>query len=245
MAIKIKEITLEQYLNEKDIYIQGFNFKPYINEDEYMQVEVLAYVHRALMSYPEPTGIGILSTLGKLQEEYRVLYKRFKRCYEEVRENGTYNIIEEFIKDNGSKIIEKAKGSLENVDYISYIDMIKRSMVRNEMTLGKVDGTNLRVVDRIEIGTIKKISYNLIEEDVIEYILRLRKKREAIDEGKLINKFIYASRLDFTSEEYIKNLLKFPVFTLKEIDKYRLNKRELSEEVYYKLLCISFENEFN
>lgn len=243
--IKIKEITLEQYLKEKDIYVRGFYFKPYVNEDEYMQVEVLAYVHRALMSYPELGGASVSSTLGKLFEEYKVLYKKFLRCYEEGKEKNTTNIIDEFIKDKGNKIIEKAKASIDGVNYKSYIEMIKRSMVRNEITLGRVDGTNLRVLDRVEIGNVKKLSYNLIEEDMIEYILKLRKRREAIDEGRIINKFINASRLDFTSSDYIKSMLDFPVETLKAFEKYKLNRRDLGEDEYCRLLYSAFEKDFN
>lgn len=242
--IKIKELTLEQYLKEKDIYVQGFSFKPYRDEDEYMQVEVIAYVHKALMSYPRVSSGCGNCIIGKLLEDYKVLLKKFIKSYEKIKSIGANGINEEFILREGKEIINKSEETFKNLDYVSYIDMIKRSMVRNEITLSRVDSTNLRVVESVEIGNINKIAYNVIEEDVINYILKLRKKREEIDEDRLINRFINSSRVDFTSGEYIKGMLNYPVETLKALEKYRQNKKCLEEEEYHRLLYSAFESEF-
>ncbi|MGL4774433.1 MAG: hypothetical protein ACRC2K_12775 [Clostridium sp.] len=203
-----------------------------------MQVQVIAYIHRLLMSYPDSGGSNILSVLGKRVEDYKVLSKKFKRYLKELNNDNETN---DFILRVGEKVLKRAEDVLNSIDYKNYFSMINRSMVRNELVLGRVDSSNLRVLESVEIGDLKKISYNLVEDDLIEYILKLRKKGYVFSEDIIINKFIIASRLDDSSGEYIRNLIEFPIDTLKVIEKYRLNKKGLSDSEYLKII----KNEYN
>ncbi|MGL5152586.1 MAG: hypothetical protein ACRC7N_18665 [Clostridium sp.] len=242
-VIDIRNITINDYLRDKEIYVVGNYFKSECVEDVYIQVDVIAYIHRTIMSYPFIYGCSVISNLGKRLEEYKVLLKKTNRYIDKLRDNETNNT-DRYIIEKSYKILQRAKESLSGVNKDDFYNIIKRSMVRNELTLEKVDGSNIRVLDVVEIGTLDKLNYNMIEDDIIEYIIKINKKGYKFDKDLIINKFINSSRLDYTSAEYIKTMVRFPIGTLKAIDKYRMKKRELDNYGYLQNIKKEFNREF-
>lgn len=99
-------------------------------------------------------------------------------------------------------------------------------MNRQEICIGRVDHGNLRKnKEKFEIGTIKNMTYNLVEEDMYKYIKKLQRKRINIDEEELINIFVHSSHLSFNSLEYLRGLCSYPRDFFRSWERYRQNKK--------------------
>ena len=118
-------------------------------------------------------------------------------------------------------------------------------MERNEISLGKVDESNLIFTNQTEIGVLDKVSYNIIEEDIVEYLRKVRRKNNNLDFEEIIKKYIKLSELDSNSEEYLKILLSIPYDFLKDWYKYKYKKKSitLDEELENLKKTFIYENE--
>lgn len=193
------------------------------------QIKLIVSVQNTLAGYyGDATRIG--STIGKKIEGVKVDLKRLRRDLHELAEKKDKNIMDEFLLENGESLVSRGEEGLSTLKNIDYISIIKRSMKKNEICLGRVDENNIRVFERIEIGSIKNISFNLIEEDMCEYLRKLRRKNIEIDLDKFINEYARLSYLSKDSIEYIKILLSIPQDSLKQWYRYRQNKKEQSPE---------------
>lgn len=140
--------------------------------------------------------------------------------------------MDEFLLEYGEDLIKKGEFRISLLKDINYIGIIQRSMKKNEICLGRADESNLRVFERLEIGSIKGVSYNLLEEDMYSYLRRLRRRNSDLDLRKFIEEFVSLSYLNKDSIEYIKILLSIPNDTFKQWQRYRQNKKDITAEEY-------------
>ena len=107
-------------------------------------------------------------------------------------------------------------------------------MINYEICLGNACENNLRVNEdgKIEVGTIKYLTYNLIEQDFYCYIKHLRKRNYNINIQELIYYYVEKSLLENNSVDYLKGLVSYPVESLRLWDKYRRNKKEITLQQY-------------
>lgn len=103
-----------------------------------------------------------------------------------------------------------------------------------EVCLGRVDEGNLRTNENgeIEIGTIKYLTYNLIEHDLYAYLKRIIKKNILVNIDELIEYFVELSSLTDDSIDYLNGLIEYPIESLRLWDKYRRNKKKLTDDEY-------------
>lgn len=140
--------------------------------------------------------------------------------------------MDRFLLNKGESIIKQGKDALNRIKEIDYLGLIKRSMDNNEICLGRVDEGNLRKNNIIEIGNIKNLSYNLIEEDIYEYLKRIRRRESIINGDLYIERYTLEEKLQNSSSEYIKLLLEIPYDTLRQWYRYAQGKRIMAPEDY-------------
>lgn len=137
------------------------------------------------------------------------------------------NEVEKLILSEGKIMLKQAKKALNYIYEHDYYGVIKRSMNREEICIGRADRSNLRKIEgEIQLGTTKAMSYNLVEEDLYNYIKKLQRRDADIDEEELIRNFVYKSHLSFNSLDYLKGLCSYPRDFLKAWNRYKERKRE-------------------
>jgi len=217
------------------VIIKGEYFRSnmnYTEESIVEQIKVISEVHSILSGYGYNSSSRINSTIGKRLEGMKVCIKRLKRDRETRKENDFINSMDRFLLNKGEEIIKQGEEALVGIDEIDYLGLIRRSMERNEICLGRVDEGNLRKNKKIEIGNIKNISYNLIEEDIYEYLKKIRRRNNVFNEDLYIEKYIKEEKLQNSSRYYIKLLLEIPYDSLKQWYRYTQGKRAMAPEDY-------------
>jgi hypothetical protein len=226
--------SINEYLNAKGITIieQYFSYdKNVYKKDIVSQINLIVEVHKTLVGCNFNGTSRIKSTIGKEVEEYKVQIKKLQRHYDYIIDKRSANDVEKLILANGKTMLKQAKEALEYIYGHDYFGVIKRSMNREEICIGKVDRNNLRKNEgKIEIGTIKGMTYNLVEEDLYNYIKKLQRKQLDIDEEELIKLFVHGSHLSFNSFDYLRGLCSYPKDFFKIWERYRDTKKEKTDE---------------
>lgn len=185
----------------------------------------------------------INSIIGKKIENIKIEIKRAKDSLKYIDKKQEKNVCDIFLLDRGERIISKAEEGISFLRDIDYLKLIKRSMKKNEICLGKIDEENLRVRESIEIGTIKGLKHNLVEEDIYNYLRKVRRRNFLLDINYLVKDYINIASLSKESEEYINMLLFIPYDCLKQWKRYRENKRESTKVEYLNSIKSPFKYE--
>lgn len=193
---------------------------------------MISDVHSILSGYHYNGSFRINSTIGKRLESIKVYIKRLKKDLEWRRKKEFLNSMDRFLLSEGGNIIKQGERAIEEIGGIDYLGLIKRSMKQNEICLGRADEGNLRKNNGIEIGNIKGLSYNLIEEDIYEYLKKIRRRGGSPNEEAYIEKYIIEKKLENNSEEYIKLLLEIPYDSLRQWLRYSQGKRNIAPDDY-------------
>lgn len=227
--ININTSSVNEYLNKNGINIVGQYFSYNKNLDSkniFSQINLIVNFHKTLIGCRFDGLSRIGSTIGKEIESYKVQIRRLQRDYDYILNNCCQNNVDRLILLEGNNMI---KQGTESIDYIykhDYFSAIERSMNRQEICIGRVDAGNLRKnKEKFEIGTIKNMTYNLVEEDMYKYIKKLQRRGIDIDEEELINIFVHSSHLSFNSLEYLRGLCSYPRDFFRGWERYRQNKK--------------------
>lgn len=242
----ISNLTLKEYLLENDILVGDDYFKGIrdINGKKVMeQIIIIQNAHKILSGYNCYGTTRINSTIGRKVEHIKVMLKRLRKDLEKRHTYKEINPMDKFILSNGNKILSKGERGINALKEIDYMGIIKRSMKKNEITLGRVDEKNLRVTSELEIGTLKNTSYNLVEEDIYDYLKRVRIKNKKISLEKCIDKYIEISYLSDESRDYIDILLMVPYGTLNLWYKYAYGRKEDSWQEQLKKIKLLSDSE--
>lgn len=230
------ESSLVKSLNAKGITIVGqyFTYDKSIDKSDIVsQINLMVDFHKTLKGCRSNELNRIKSTIGKEVEGYKVQIRRLQKCYGNIASKTCSDAIEKLILSNGKMMLNKAEQAIDYIQKHDYLGVIERSMNREEVCIGKADRNNLRMRgQRIEIGTIKNISYNLVEEDLYNYIKKLQRKELDIDEEELIKAFVCRSHLSFNSIDYLRGLLSYPKDFFKVWERYSENKKEHTNKIY-------------
>ncbi|OOM74474.1 spore coat protein [Clostridium sp. BL-8] len=233
------ELSFEKWLGIKGITIIGqhFSYDRNISKSDIIsQINLIVELHKTLLGCNFSELSRIKSIIGREVESYKVQIRRLQKHYDYIFNKTCENEVENFILSNGKIMLTQAINALKYIDEHDYFGVIRRSMNRNEICLGKVDKNNLRKnKDKIEIGTVKAMTYNLVEEDLYNYIKRLQRKQLDIDEEELLKAFVYQSHLSYNSIDYLKGLLSYPKDFLKMWERYRNSRKEHISSIYHTL----------
>lgn len=242
------ELSINEYLNIKGITIIGqyFSYDKNIDKKDIIsQINLIVELNKTLIGCNFNGLSRIKSTIGKEVEEYKVQIKKLQRHYDYIVSKSCTNQVEKLILSDGKMMLKKAKEALNHIYEHDYFGVIKRSMNREEICLGKVDRNNLRKNDKnIEIGTIKAITYNLVEEDLYNYIKKLQRKEFDIDEEELIKVFVHGSHLSFNSFDYLRGLCSYPKDFFKTWERYRDrdSRKEKTNQIYHDINMYSVKD---
>jgi len=220
----MNEVAANEYLNIRGITIMERYFsydKNIYKKDITSQINLIVELHKTLIGCNFNELSRLKSTIGKEVESYKVQIKKLQSHYDYILSRTCANEVEKLILSNGKIALKQAKDALNYIYEHDYFGIIKRSMNREEICIGKVDSSNLRKNgDQIEIGIVKGMAYNLVEEDLYSYIKKLQRKQVNIDEEELIKIFVYGSHLSFNSFYYLRGLCSYPKDFLKLWERY-------------------------
>lgn len=200
-------------------------------------------LHKILLGYNSESLVKIKSNIGKEIETYKVQIKKLKKEYAKIMDYGIKNDFEKLIILEGRNLLKQATDVINYIYSNNYFSIIERSMNREELCIGRADNSNLKFDSNIQIGSLKYISYNLVEEDLYKYIKKIKKKNNLIDEEEVIKTFVYESHLSKDSINYLKALCSYPKDTLRAWEKYISNKKLKPYEEFSKQFANSIEYE--
>lgn len=225
--------TINELLTKRGITVNGEYFNQDLELDKksiMSQINLIVDLHKIFIGCKFDGLSRIKSTIGKEVESYKVQIRKLEKHYDALVDQYYQSDTDKLILANGVTMLNKAKEAVKYIYNNNYFCLINRSMNREEICIGKVGKNNLRRRnDEIEIGTIKGLTYNLVEEDLYNYIKRLQRKQIEIDEDELIKLFVHESHLSYDSFEYLRGLCSYPKDFLKTWEKYKDGKKENSK----------------
>lgn len=242
--------NLYSYFTSRDIKIlnQRFeNIRKISLEDIKIQIKNIVGFQNAVKGYKDNILPRIGGSIGKELECYKVQIKNLELDLERITYKKEKNIVDIFILEEGEDLLSRANRAISYVENSNYIKLIKRSMGEYEVCLGVATEENLRKDKNgnLEVGTIKYLTYNLVEQDAYSYLRYVKRKNYKIDMEYLIEYFANESLLEDDSIEYLKGLMSYPAESLRLWDKYRRNKKKLTEEEYVAAFYKAKRNDSN
>ncbi len=215
----MNEIALKNYLLEKDVYLIGNYFKKSTSKiNVSSQIDVIIKLQNVLMGYHSIEKNSILSEIGKRVDRLIVINKKLENA---ISKNDFY----------GRLVLARTKIELDKLDKLYLENIYKRGMNKDEMCIEKVDEANLRVTEKVEVGKIKKISFNIIEEDFINYLLKIKKRFNKDDLVSYSEEYVKKNNLSKESFDYINCIVNIPHESIKYLYKNRFNLNDCKDAI--------------
>lgn len=238
--IKINVFELKEYLERKNIIVKECKLTSYKienKEDVFRQIDNIIYFQRSVGAYKENLLPRIRASIGKELEEYKSQVILVERYIKNLQNKKNSNKIDDYIKSKEKEILYKAQISLKHIALKDYREIIARSMSNYEICLGRVDESNLVLEDnKIIVGTIKYMTYNIKEHDIYSLIKRIKRKDIDISFQEIIDYYIEKEGLKETSRKYLEGLSNYPNEQLKVFKRYIEGKYDLREEDILELI---------
>lgn len=172
------------------------------------------------------------SSIGRIVEQYKVNLKKVNRDLNRLKNEGVNNSFENILFQKGEEFIQRGEKAVDNIYKNGYYDLIKRSMKNREICLGAVDFNNLTKEDKLKVKYIKKCSHNMVEVDCFNFLYKYKKRGLNLDFNELSLMFCNFEDLDIRSHKFIISLLCFPYEFTRQCNKYRVRKKDLTDEEY-------------
>lgn len=226
-------MDIYEYLSSRSIIISDERFKESIEVSVSEQIQLISDAHKRLLGGREVIIPRIQSVIGREFEGYKVDIKKNKNYLNKLANNNSTSYLEDYIIDEGTDIIKRAEETLSLLDLEIYFSIIKRSMKRYEICLGRVDESNLKKDKNeiIYISSNKYIVYDLLESDCYNYIKKIKKRRKNCNINKIINEFVNKSALAEESIKYLRILSIYPNESMKVLNKCRSGRLDITKEV--------------
>ena len=233
-VIKINSFYLNSYIQSRNIYINNKkrNIEKVNMEEIFKQIDNIIFFQKTFGKYDENLFPRIKCTIGKEIDDFKGQILLIKKYRNNIKNKKNLNELDKYILENGNGLIEKVNNSLINIENSDYRKLIKRSMNNYEVCLGRVDEANLSVAEdgKINISTIKYLTYNLKENDIYFYIKKIKRRNISISIEEVIDYYISKENLGMNSREYLKALVLIPNEELKTLERIILGKLKISEE---------------
>ena len=225
-------MDIYEYLSSRSIIISDERFKDNDKVSVSEQIQLISDAHKRLLDGRETIIPRIQSVIGREFEGYKVDIKKNKNYINKITNNKGTSYIEDYLIDEGSSIIRRAEETLSLLDLEIYFSLIKRSMKRYEICLGRVDENSLKrdKNEIIYISSNKYIVYDLLESDCYNYIKKIKRRKKGYDINNIINEFVNKSALDEDSIKYLRILSIYPNESMKVLNKCRNGKVDITNE---------------
>lgn len=236
------------YLNNKGITVMhsisgGFNlhkFYPEENEID-LQLELLKKFHDAASGYKCTAEFQLSDENGKMIEEMKVSAKQFSRDMKKLMVKSEMTEFEKEMSSVSKEYINKINQCISELKCCNYNKIIERSMVNREICLGNPYFDNLFYIKngeekKIKVVNTQKCCYNCVEIDGVNFIRRLSKKKANYNLKKITDDYCNLEGLGDESKALINILITYPNDLIKLWSRYRLSKKNWSEQHYIKKL---------
>lgn len=207
------------------------------------QLYTLSKFHQLTMGVSSFNSGLMENCTGRRVERCKVKIKKLKRDMGKLKDKGPTNDFEELILQKGPECLERAEKAIKYVYDNGYFGLLERSMKRNEICIGSTYIDNLREGKVINIRSLKKCCYNMIECDAVHFINKLKKRRSKFDIIEAIKVFCHLEVLSKDSEAFITAMVSFPEEFMKCCERYRYGKKEWNEDEYTKRLLDAIEKD--
>ena len=222
------------YLINKDITVLleprkvELDIKDIDEEKVKKQLELISLFHKKVMGYYE-RGSKLNDSTGKVFEKYKMYEKKLKK---DIRNNRYSGVIKEILKAT----YERVNQSINKIYDIGYLNIIRRSMEREEICLEDSSFNNIFLDKKIIIRDVNSCSYNNLEMDAVYLLGKLKRKRIDLNYRALAEYFCSLEGLGIESVDYIIAFISYPYQTVKCLNRYRDNRAFISEEEFIKKL---------
>ncbi len=188
--------------------------------------------HRRAMGYDNYMIERLPNRTGMLFEQYKILYRKVCRYIEKLTNRGAEDCCQEMILKEGVDLIERANKALEHNVFDNYLSVLRRSMERVEICIGQSKIGNIIGNYPVRVMDISQCGYDVVENDLIKFIVKLKRKNIVIDWKSVVNKFIECEELDQNSRMYIESCLSYPYEFMRNCLRYFEGKKDWSAERY-------------
>lgn len=204
------------------------------------QIELISKFHKAIMGCNLPQRI-VKNKIGKNNLCNRTNWRKLNLYYKSIV--SPQNSFEELLLNKGEKLIERGDRALESINISDYMNIIKRSMKRNEICIKNTYFDNLVEREKIEVRDINNLSYDLVETDGLYFLNKLKGKNKNIDLNDLIEYFIKVENIQKESKCFMKASLSFPCNFTRCVLRYRYEKKDWDIEYFKKRLLKAIEKD--
>jgi len=236
--LKSRGINVVKSFNADDDYIE-----PLSKDMVYKQLSTINKFHKLTMGVSSFNSGLMENCTGRKVERCKVRIKKLKRDISKFKENGPANDFEKLVLDKGPEYLERAEKAIKYIYDNGYFGLIERSMKRNEICIGSTYIDNIREDKEINIRSIKKCCYNMIECDAVHFINKLRKRGTNFDYIEGIKAFCNLEGLSEDSQRFIIAMVSYPDEFMKCCERYRYGKKEWNDDEYAKRLLAAMEKD--
>lgn len=226
---EMQRLELKSYLEEREIYIVNEKINrlkdPKI-EDLFNQIDNIVLFHKRIGKYKENLFPRIGASIGKEINNYNSQIILISKYIKEIENKSDLNSVDFYLIKDGEILLNKGRKALNHIYSNNYRNLIYRSMKNYEVCLSRVDESNLSIGEnnKILVGTIKYLTYNLKEHDIYSYIKKIKRKDIEYSIEEMINYYIEIAGLESDSGQYLRALCSYPNEEFKVLERYILKK---------------------
>jgi hypothetical protein len=192
------------------------------------QLNALKEFHDRASGYVGYSRERIKTATGKDIEKYKVDLRRAQKDYKQMDKECDEYSFEEFLLKYMDENIKRAEKCIKLIYENGYVDLIIRSMKKKEVCIGDSSFSNIRVTDTVEVVSLEDCSFNMIENDAVYFLRKLKRKGVEIDYHGAAEEFCRLEKLQDKSKVYILALLSYPYEFMKYYGRLRENKKGLN-----------------
>lgn len=218
-----KGIRIVDSFENNDVDLYNLSQHQIIN-----QLTALKEFHKMASGYVGYSRERIKTCIGKNIEKYKLEVRKAESHIKYIKTQNTEEGFEEFLLGCMEENIKIAKKCLKLIYENGYIDLIMRSMKGKEVCIGDSSFSNLRLTDAVEVISIDDCSFNLVEDDAVYLLRKIKRKKAKVDYKNAVEEFCKLEGLDEKSRIYILALLSFPHEFMKYCGRLRENEKRLS-----------------
>ncbi|NLP28605.1 MAG: hypothetical protein GX370_07555 [Clostridia bacterium] len=242
-------LDFKEYLNSRGIELvksfrQDEEYREPLSKDSiYKQLYTISKFHKLTMGVSAFNSGLMENCTGRRVERWKVKNKKLKRDLARYKKEGPANDFEKLLLDRGPEYLERAEQAIKYIYDNGYYGLIERSMKRNEICIGSTYFDNLREDKRINIRSLKKCCYNMIECDAVHFISKLKKRGYSLDFIEAIKVFCHLEGLSNDSQAFITAMVSYPEEFIKCCERYRYGKKQWNDDEYAKRLLIAIKKD--
>lgn len=230
--------ALEIYGNSHGVIVDKMPIQ-FSNGSINSYLKALAVFHKN-MSGSDIRSCRLPSSIGKEIEKIKWDSKIVRRFIKNTLDSSEEGALKEFFREYGNIYSEVTLKIVETFNDNRYLNIIKRSMDREEICLIDASCYNISPCINLQdndmksnvcVRNLEDCCYNLVEIDYGNFVINSHKKFKGagINLNSIIDYIIYIENLDDYSKEFILSYVNYPYKFTKDILRFVENKREWNE----------------